>query len=106
MILDKILRIISVKDFDMKNLKMIVIVVVSLSVLIIVLQNTQSVETKLLFVTIAMPRAGKIIDATREKSGKLGVGTPFGISMESPTTATDSAEGNWTITVAPAIAIT
>lgn len=41
----------------MKNLKMIVIVVVSLLVLIVVLQNTQSVETKLLFVTITMPRA-------------------------------------------------
>jgi uncharacterized integral membrane protein len=41
----------------MKNLKMIVIVVVSLLVLIVVLQNTQSVETKVLFVTITMPRA-------------------------------------------------
>jgi uncharacterized integral membrane protein len=41
----------------MKNMKMIVIIVVSLLVLIIVLQNTQSVETKLLFITITMPRA-------------------------------------------------
>ena len=41
----------------MKNLKVIVIVVVSLLVLIVVLQNTQSVETKLLFMTITMPRA-------------------------------------------------
>jgi uncharacterized integral membrane protein len=41
----------------MKNLKMIVIIIVSLLVLIIVLQNTQSVETKLLFITITMPRA-------------------------------------------------
>jgi len=41
----------------MKNLKMVVLIVVSLLVLIIVLQNTQSVETKLLFVTITMPRA-------------------------------------------------
>ena len=41
----------------MKNLKMIVIIVVSLLVLIIVLQNTQLVETKLLFITIAMLRA-------------------------------------------------
>jgi uncharacterized integral membrane protein len=41
----------------MKKLKMTVIVVVSLLVLIVVLQNTQSVETKLLFVTITMPRA-------------------------------------------------
>ena len=41
----------------MKNLKMIVLIVVSLLVLIVVLQNTQSVETKLLFITITMPRA-------------------------------------------------
>ena len=41
----------------MKKLKMTVIVVVSLLVLIVVLQNTRSVETKLLFVTITMPRA-------------------------------------------------
>ncbi|MBI9016195.1 MAG: LapA family protein [Phycisphaerae bacterium] len=41
----------------MKNFKMISVVVVSLLVLIIALQNTQSVETKLLFVTVTMPRA-------------------------------------------------
>ena len=41
----------------MRKFKMTVIIVVSLLVLIIVLQNTQSVETKLLFVTITMPRA-------------------------------------------------
>ena len=41
----------------MKNLKMIVLIVVSLLVLIVVLQNTQSVETKILFITITMPRA-------------------------------------------------
>ncbi len=41
----------------MKKLKTIVVVVISLLVLIVVLQNTQSVETKLLFVTITMPRA-------------------------------------------------
>jgi len=41
----------------MNKLKMTVIIVISLAVLIVVLQNTQSVETKLLFVTITMPRA-------------------------------------------------
>lgn len=41
----------------MKKLKMAVVVIVSLLVLIIVLQNTKSVETKLLFITITMPRA-------------------------------------------------
>jgi uncharacterized integral membrane protein len=41
----------------MKKLKMTVIAAVSLLVLIVVLQNTQSVETKLFFITITMPRA-------------------------------------------------
>ena len=41
----------------MKNLKTIVIIAVLLLVLIVLLQNTKSVETRLLFVTITMPRA-------------------------------------------------
>jgi len=41
----------------MKKLKIITIAVVLLLVLIVILQNTQSVETKLLFVKITMPRA-------------------------------------------------
>ncbi len=41
----------------MKKFKIITITVVSLLVLIVILQNTQSVETKLLFVKITMPRA-------------------------------------------------
>ena len=67
----------------MKNLKIIVIVIVSLLVLIVVLQNTQSVETKLLFITITMPRAfllfltflfgfvvGSVSTATFSRKGK------------------------------------
>jgi len=41
----------------MKKFKIITMVVVSLLVLIVILQNTESVETKLLFVKITMPRA-------------------------------------------------
>jgi uncharacterized integral membrane protein len=41
----------------MKKIKTIAIAVVLLLVLIVILQNTESVETKLLFVKITMPRA-------------------------------------------------
>jgi len=41
----------------MKNTKMIMMIVVSLLVLIVALQNTTSVRTKILFITIEMPRA-------------------------------------------------
>jgi uncharacterized integral membrane protein len=41
----------------MKKFKIITIAVVLLLVLIVILQNTQSVETKLLFISITMPRA-------------------------------------------------
>lgn len=40
----------------MKKVKIVVIVVVSVLALIVSLQNTQAVETKLLFATITMPR--------------------------------------------------
>ena len=41
----------------MKKFKIITIAVVLLLVLIVILQNTQSVETKFLFFRVAMPRA-------------------------------------------------
>jgi len=41
----------------MKKAKIVIATVVFLLALIVVLQNTQTVETKLLFLTIAMPRA-------------------------------------------------
>lgn len=40
----------------MKKAKIIVILVVSVLALVVSLQNTQAVETKLLFSTITMPR--------------------------------------------------
>ena len=41
----------------MSRWKLIVTVVLAALAIIVVLQNTQSVETKVLFITIAMPRA-------------------------------------------------
>ena len=41
----------------MKRLKLIVIAVVAVLTVIVVFQNTQSVETEILFVTFRMPRA-------------------------------------------------
>jgi len=41
----------------MKKAKVTVAVVISLLTLILILQNTQAVETKLLFMTVTMPRA-------------------------------------------------
>ena len=41
----------------MKNVKIILIIVISILALIIFLQNTEAVDTKLLFVTVTMSRA-------------------------------------------------
>lgn len=41
----------------MKNWRAVIIILISLLVLIVVLQNTKSVETKFLFITVTMPRA-------------------------------------------------
>jgi uncharacterized integral membrane protein len=41
----------------MKRAKMIGILVLALSVAIVILQNTESVETKILFLSFTMPRA-------------------------------------------------
>ena len=42
---------------DMTKLKLIILLVLSVLAIVLVLQNTQAVETKLLFVTVTMPRA-------------------------------------------------
>jgi len=41
----------------MKKLKIILIIIILLMALIVFLQNTETVETKLLFMTLSMPRA-------------------------------------------------
>jgi uncharacterized integral membrane protein len=45
------------RAFDMRTIKNIVLALSLIVVLIVVLQNTQSVETKVLFVSFSMPRA-------------------------------------------------
>jgi putative membrane protein len=51
-------------ETDMTRIKMIVIGVLALLVLIVILQNTATVETKILFVTLTMPRAVLLIGTT------------------------------------------
>ena len=41
----------------MKKVKLIAIIVISIPAFIIFLQNTESVETRILFMKVAMPRA-------------------------------------------------
>lgn len=48
----------------MSRIRLLVMVAAAIFVLIIVLQNTQTVETKLLFFTISMPRAVLLFAAT------------------------------------------
>ncbi len=52
--------------------KMIIVATLALVVLIVVLQNTESVETRLLFTTITMPRAALLF-------GTLLVGFAMGV---------------------------
>ena len=41
----------------MTKLKLVILLVLAVVTIVLVLQNTQAVETKLLFVTVTMPRA-------------------------------------------------
>ena len=56
----------------MNKLKLVAIAVVSLLVLIVVLQNTQAVETNLLFLTVTMPNAALLF-------GTLIIGFAIGV---------------------------
>lgn len=56
------------------KIKIAGIAILALFVLIVVLQNTQSVETKVLFITLTMPRAALLF-------GALVVGFLIGIYM-------------------------
>ena len=55
-----------------KKLKIVGIAVIVLIVLIVVLQNTQAVETKLLFLTVTMPNAALLF-------GTLIIGFAIGV---------------------------
>lgn len=41
----------------MSRFKLIIAAIIALLAIVVVIQNTQTVETKLLFVTVSMPRA-------------------------------------------------
>ena len=56
----------------MNKLKLVAIAAVSLVVLIVVLQNTQAVETNLLFLTVTMPNAALLF-------GTLIIGFAIGV---------------------------
>ncbi len=56
----------------MNKLKLVAIAVISLVVLIVVLQNTQAVETNLLFLTVTMPNAALLF-------GTLIIGFAIGV---------------------------
>lgn len=56
----------------MNKLKLVAIAVISLLVLIVVLQNTQAVETNLLFLTVTMPNSALLF-------GTLIIGFAIGV---------------------------
>lgn len=56
----------------MNKLKVVVIAVLALLTVIVVLQNTQAVETKLLFLTLTMPNAALLF-------GTLIIGFAIGV---------------------------
>ena len=56
----------------MNKVKLVAIALISLVVLIVVLQNTQAVETNLLFLTVTMPRAALLF-------GTLIIGFAIGV---------------------------
>ena len=57
-----------------EKLKWIAIAIVALLTVIVVLQNTESVDTKLLFLTLSMPRAALLF-------GTLVIGFVAGVAL-------------------------
>ena len=45
----------------MAKLKLIVLLILSVLAIVLILQNTQAVETRLLFVTVTLPRAALLV---------------------------------------------
>ena len=56
----------------MNKLKLVAIVVIALFAVVVVLQNTQAVETKLLFLTLTLPNAALLF-------GTLIIGIAIGV---------------------------
>jgi uncharacterized integral membrane protein len=57
---------------QMNKLKIVLIAVLALVVVVVVLQNTQAVETKLLFMTVTLPNAALLF-------GTLIIGFTLGV---------------------------
>jgi hypothetical protein len=57
----------------MKRLRTLVFALVAVLVIIVVLQNTQSVETRILLVTLSMPRAVLLFVTLRCLRGRHGL---------------------------------
>ena len=70
----------------MKKVRFAIIAVLALLVLIVVLQNTEAVETKVLFLSLTMPRAALLFGAlvTGFLLGVLATGNLLGQIMSKP----------------------
>ncbi len=69
----------------MKNAKSFLVATLLVLVIVVVLQNTEAVETKLLFVTVSMPRALLLLIT-------LGVGVVAGLIFGSRMTSSSKKE--------------
>lgn len=67
----------------MARAKLILVTVLALALLIVILQNTQAVETKILFLSFAMPRALLLV-ATALVGFVLGVLVTFRQTRKAP----------------------
>ncbi len=67
----------------MKNVKVIAIALLAIVSIIIVMQNTASVETRLLFVTVTMPRALLLL-LTLAAGFVLGLFTTLALQRRKP----------------------
>lgn len=68
------------KGYEMVKMKIIAALALLVLVLVIVLQNTQPIETKLLFVTLTMPRAA-LLGLTMLIGIAIGILVALGLSV-------------------------
>jgi putative membrane protein len=71
------------KEYNMVKLKLSAALAMILIVLIVVFQNTELVETKLLFVTVTMPRAA-LLAITMLIGVAAGILVALGLSKKFP----------------------
>ena len=63
----------------MQKVKVLLLAVVALLIIVVVLQNTQAVETRILFITVTMPRVVLLL-VTLLVGFVLGLVTPFSLA--------------------------